>query len=176
MIRRKLPLVLIIIGLLFGLIAMQDSAALSSFTMNRQTKAQVSSDNAALLKLEGFNSSQYMKLSSYYSKVGSITNNSSQPLNLNISVAPTQVFSIIRAYQLGIKIGTSSCILRSNTSSQQLTVSLMPGQSVDIQMNLTNSLLDFISTSFIIQASDNTRSLNLTLSDSDSTPRRILTY
>lgn len=176
MIRRKLPLLFLIISLIFGLIAMPNSAAVTINSMKRETKALISSDSNGMLRLEGFNSSQYMKLNSNYSKVGSITNNSNQTININVVMTPTQVFGVIGAYQLGVKIGTSSCVIRRNTTSQQLAVSLMPGQTIDVMMYMTNSLLDYISTSFTINASDNTKTYHLSLPDTSATPRRILTY
>ena len=176
MIRKRLTLILLTISLIFALIAMPNSAAVTIKSLNRDTKAIVSNDNNAVLKLEGFDSSQYIKLSNSYNKVGSITNNSNQSINLNVVMTPTQMFGIIGAYQLGVKMGSASCIIRSNTTSQQLAISLMPGQTIDLQMNITNSLLDFISTSFTISASDSTKTYNISLPDTTSTPRRILTY
>ncbi len=177
MIRRKLPLILLSISLIFGLIAMPKSAAITINNLSRNATSVVSADSNAVVKLEGFNSSQYTKLNSNYSKVGSITNNSNQVMNINVIMTPSQVFSIFKTYQLGVKIGSSSCVFRNNTAStQQLAVSLMPGQSIDVQMSLTNNLLDFISTSFTINAYDNTKTYSLSIQDTSSSPRRILTY
>jgi len=176
MIRRRLTLILLAVSLIFALIAMPNSAAVTIKSMNRDAKAIVSSDTNAVLKLEGFDSLQYIKLSNNYSKVGSITNNSNQTINLNVVMTPTQVFGIIGAYQLGVKMGSATCIIRSNTTSQQLSISLMPSQTIDLQMYITNSILNFISTSFTINASDSTKTYNISLPDTTSTPRRILTY
>ena len=174
--KKRITSLLLFISIFFAYLAIQDSAAISSLSLRRNTSALVSNDQNGVLKLEGFANPQYTKLGTSYTKVGSITNQSNQPLNINVIMTPNQVFGVIRAYSLGVRIGSQTCVIRSNTISQKLSISLMPGQSMDVQMNLTNSLLDFIVTSFSFEASDNTKTYQVYITDTSSTPRRILTY
>jgi len=175
MVKKKIAAIFFILGLVFALPSLLQSAAISQGSMERSAYAKVAKDQNALLRLDGFDGSKTYNPNSPYTKVGSIMNNTNQSIILKVTVKPD--FSSVKNknYQMGIMIGTITCEFNSESgTSQQITMTLLPNQSVDVQAYLKKNQSSYVTTSFDFAVTNDTGTYQMMLSDTPNTPRRII--
>ncbi|HWT76466.1 MAG TPA: hypothetical protein VN258_17350 [Mobilitalea sp.] len=177
MLKKGITLLFFTLSLIFSLVTLPNSAAIGAASFSRNATASVSKDNQAILKLDGFDLSQIYSVDKNYSKVGSITNNSNQILILTISITPDLTNINNKNYHMGIKIGNASCMFMKNSdSTQQITQTIMPGETLDVQIYLSKNQSDYVTTSFRINAVDTAGTFSMSLDDTQNTPRRMIIY
>lgn len=164
-----------ILSLLSLLISMPYSAALSQGRLERSATARVTDDENGFLKLKGFANRAY-NMNGSYQVVGTITNNSYQTISLAVTVKPD--FSLYHLFtRLGVRIGSSAYEFRIQTSApRQFFLSLVPGQTIEVQAYLQQNFINVLTTEFEFTAADSTGTYTVKFSDTPRSPRRINLY
>lgn len=174
--RFKKTIMFFALSLAFALISLELSGAISWGRLERRAIAQIAEDSNGFLKLEGLDNGYY-DINNKFSKVGAITNNSNQVINLTVTIIPSLLLVNTKNYKLGIRIGNKVVNFnRKSDTVRQIELQLSPGQSVDIEASGRNKQQAVISTSFSFTATDEKRSYTLQLNDDMNTPRRIICY
>lgn len=173
--RNKVAQVFFILSLVFALISMPVSGALSQGKLNRDATARVADDENALLKLKGFNDMTY-NMNGGYTSFGSITNNTNRTITLTVTITPDlkgigNIFT-----RLGIKIGTEASEFRYYAAPKQVTLTLSPGQNIDVKGYMIQNMFTAVTTEFSFTAVDNTGTFTMQLGSTSKTPRRIICY
>jgi hypothetical protein len=174
-IKNKIALLFFVLSIVFALVSIPFSAALSRSNLERRATAKVVNDENGILKLKGFANNNY-DLNGSYKNFGAITNNSNQNILLTITINPD--YSILHLFtRFGLRIGSQVSEFTINSSSpKQITVQLSPGQEVDVQAYLTQNLFHSLNVDFQFNASDITGTYTVKLSNTSRTPRNIVCY
>ncbi|MFT4146153.1 MAG: hypothetical protein QM644_17010 [Mobilitalea sp.] len=172
--KRKLTIIFIILSIVFAILSMPMSGALSTGKLERNTSLRVVGDTQGVLKLEGFQN-KTINMNNRYTNFGTITNNTLQIMKLTIIITPEiNWFNAIST--LGIKIGNEIVEFRYLASSPlQIVVTLSPGQTVNASSFLINNVTS-IKTTFQFLATDLGGTYTIKLSDSANAPRNIICY
>jgi hypothetical protein len=174
--KHKITALFLTISLIFAILSLPNSSAISSGRLERGATADVVSDSAAVLKLEGLSGQNIYNIDKDYDRIGSITNNTNQSINLTVDITPDLIY-VISNYKLNVKIGNKVTEFKKNKdSTQSVTISLAPRQAVDIQASLHNNLLGWVNTSFRFTAEDISGTYSMQLNDTQRTPRRFTCY
>jgi hypothetical protein len=159
--------------MIFAVMSLKSSSALSTLRFDRNASAAVTNDNSSVLMLVGFENKTY-SVNSKYTSFGSVTNNSKQVMNLKVTISPEILWNNNKNTWFGIKIGTETAEFRNNNSSpKQVLLSLNPGQTAEAQAALTQSL-GTIRASFQFWATDPYGNYSIQLNDTVKSPRRII--
>lgn len=169
----KFTSALFLLSIIFAVLSMQFSGALSQGWMDRTASAQVVNDNTALLKLDGFQNKSY-DMSNKFASYGSITNNTNQAMKLTVTITPG--YSNNKNGSFSIKLGTETADFKyNNSATKQVMLTLAPGQSIDAQASFDKNLVS-ATASFQFTATNDTGTYTIQLGDTAKTPRRITLY
>lgn len=166
----------LVLGLVFALVALDESGALSRNNMERALQAVVASDSSAALTLVGFDNPILVisNVNKKYFDVGSITNHYRYPINLTVTITPDFARVTNKNYWLGINLGG---VVREFISSvqqpAQITLTLQPSQSAAIQVALTGNQAREVFIYFGITAAGTDGVVTMVLNDSPDSPRRM---
>ena len=172
----------IALGLLgvFGTMLKRD--ALSSALLERAAAGTVKSDANGLFKLVGFGGTvkqigNDVNVTRNYVSVGTITNNTTVPLTLSVTISPD--FSLIpasdRVCELGIMIDSQSPRLFMKTTSAPKTVTLTvaSGKVLDVKASLLKNKRVAIPTTYAFTAYDAKSKLVLSMAHTVASPRKM---
>lgn len=173
--KNKTAVLFFILSLVFALVSIQSSSALSQGKIERNASASVADDENGVLILNGFNNRVY-DMKNGYTRFGSITNNTNQTIKLTVTITP-DITGINNIYtKFGVKIKNKTIELRYKDSSKQAELTLSPGQVVDVKAYLTGNILTTVPVEFAFTAADTTGIFKIQLESTDRTPRRIVCY
>ncbi|MDF2538612.1 MAG: hypothetical protein K0S76_1633 [Herbinix sp.] len=175
--KSKIAALFFILSLVFALLSLPFSGALTRGSMDRAAYAKVVEDKNGVLKLIGFDDKYYdLKNKNKSENVGSITNNTIQNITLSVTIAPDfTIYHILSRFEL--KIGDKVSEFRFGSSSpKQVTLTLKPGQTVEVSASLSANLFGVLSTQFYFTATDNAGTYTMQLGHTQRTPRRIHCY
>ncbi len=136
--RKKIAVILITVGLLIGLLPMTLSGALKSSSLNRSVGGGLTLNDLprnVTLSASGFNNPSF-NLNKNYTTVGSIVNNSNQPVKLKVGASATYTQGGNNKWQIDIMVGSQPALVYSNNStSLKWTAEFIvnPGVSVPVQ-------------------------------------------
>lgn len=174
--KRKSVFILILLSVISALCALPTSGALSNGNLDRATAAQIaSSDATAALKLEGIHGS-YLTISNVNKKyfyLGTITNNSSQPLDITLSATPDFSKLTNKNYWLGIQAGNTIEFTSSSAATQSLQFTLAPGAAQTINGALMGNQAREVIVSFAFTATNAATGTYISVKDTDANPRRV---
>lgn len=175
--RFKSSILLFLLSFVFGVISLQESSALSSGLIQREAVAFVENDSNAIIELEGFGGNRHHDLDGNFETVGSIKNNTTQIIYVNIAISPDFLYVTNKSYKFNIKIGDIIREFKHFTESpQHISIKLDPGQKVLVEASLRYNQQALVITSFDIVARDISGGLQIQLNDTVETARRIVTY
>lgn len=180
--RRWMAVLLILAGIAFALGTGMGSDALQLAQVHRTTTGSVLADAKGLLKLVGFTGAlnqigSDVNVSRNYVSVGSITNNTTLPLTIRITVTPD--FSLIpsgdRVCELAVQIDTASALVftKSSSGAKSVTLQVASGKVLDVKVSLMKNKRVLIPTTFGLTANDGNGKLVLSLSNTTATPRQM---
>lgn len=175
--RSLVTTVFISLGLVLVLAALPISGALSQGALSRGIKAVTALDTNGVLKLEGFNN-QILTISNINKKyfyTGRITNGGREAIALKIKAMPD--FSLVtnKAYALSIRIGGATLDYAYGTQvAQIMTLTVQPGQALDVEASLTGNQAREVLTIYEFTATSLSGSYVIHLLDSPTTPRRMI--
>ena len=173
--RKRAASLFFILSLLFALLSMPVSAAISQGRLERGAVARVAEDDKGILQLKGFSNEAY-DMNGSYSSFGSITNNTNQSIILTVTVKPEYTLNHLFS-RFGIKIGSEVCEFRfSSSSPKKITLTMKPGQRIDVQAYLIQNLFSMLTTEFEFTAKDASGTYTMQLASTSRTPRRMITY
>ncbi len=173
--RRRMAFLCFVFSGLLLLSAIPYSAAINRIHLDREARVSLTEDKNALLGLAGFDNRTY-DLSANYKKVGSITNNTKQPLKLTVSIIPRFQLNHLLS-RFGLAIGKESCEFSySSSAPKQLSFTLAAGKTVEVKAYYINNFLHSLPVEFQFNAADSAGSLTVQLTDTPSTPRRMTIY
>lgn len=178
--RRWLAGMLILAGV--GMSTGIGSDALQFAQVGRATTGSVMADTKGLIKLVGFTGAlnqigNDVNVSRNYVSVGSITNNTTLPLSLRITVTPD--FSLIpsndRVCELAVQIDKASTMVftKSSSGAKSVTIQVASGKVLDVKVSLLKNKRALIPTTFGFKANDGNGKLVMSLSHTTATPRQM---
>lgn len=173
MVRRSLIIVSAVLALLSSFALLPNSGAIQQGRIERGTIAQTTGDANGFLKLEGF-ANPTVPLSNNYTHIAYMTNNSTQPLTVTVTITPdfTQVNN--KKYLLRIKLNAAvSEFTYGSAGTLQTTMTLAPGQIVDVQGLLNNNQNKSVVVSYGFAVTDAAGTFHMQIGDTATTPRRI---
>ncbi len=173
--KNKYTKIFFILSLLFALVSLPYSAAISQGRLERTATARVVNDENGLIMLKGFQNKSYDLSGNYYS-FGTITNNSNRIMKLTVTIQPD--FNILHLFsRFGIKIGAEEIEFRYGASSpRQISLILSPGQVMEVKASLIQNILSTLTVDFQFTATDAAGSYTIRLSNTPRSPRRIHCY
>lgn len=173
--KNKLAMLSFLLSLIFICYSTPFSGALSQGRMERAATARVVDDEDGLLKLKGFNNKSY-DLNGSYTKFGSIVNNTNQIIILTVTIEPDYNIQNLST-RFNVKIGNAKAKFNSShTSQKQVSISLIPGQAIDVHASLKQNFFSSLLVKFHFEASDLAGTYTMQLGDTIDTPRHILCY
>ena len=172
--KRKMTSIFFILSILFAILSMPISGALTTGKLQRTTSAKVVEDSKGALKLEGFQNKS-INTNHKYSNFGTVSNNTNQIMRLTVTVMP-EIGWLNVLSSLRFKIGTEELDFSFGSGSpKQITLILSPGQTINASASLVNNITG-IKTSFQFTATNPDASYSMLLSDSVNSPRNITCY
>jgi hypothetical protein len=173
-IKRKIPAIFYILGIIFFILSMPISGALSTVKLDRTASARVVDDNKGALKLEGFQNKAY-NMNHKYKQFGTITNNTMQIMKLSVVITPE--IGLLNALSThSVKIGNEEQdFYFGSCFPKQIITTISPGQTLDVSATLANNITS-IKTSFQFTATNLDGSYTMQLTDSIHSPRNIICY
>jgi hypothetical protein len=176
----KSSLIFMVLCVIFLLLSIPSGAALSEINMDRKIIGNASKDTEAILKLEGFNHDCYC-IGEEYTATGTITNNTYMSMNLTVTLTSFGPFEENSWYI--IKIGDEVCQfmkeadLKTQTPSfKQMTLSLAPGEIMDVLSAMSANVNDILEIEIGITAADRAGTFVLELNHTPVTPRKFYCY
>ncbi len=172
--KRKTYLLFFILSLIFAVVSMPYSGALSTGKLERTASAKIVSDDKGILKLDGFQNKLY-NMNNKYANFGTITNNTMQIVKLTVVVCPEinwmNALSTFRV-KIGNEEGEFSYLF---SSPKKIVITLNPGQTVNAAASLVNNATS-LRTSFQFTATNADGSYSAQLTDKINTPRNIVCF
>lgn len=173
--KRALIGVFLLLGIVFALSTIPLSGAIQQTAVRRGTRADVVTDADGVLILTGFNNPIWAISSNVkkYTSIASITNNSNKSILLTVTITPTLV-SVAKKFWLGIRIdGIAREFGTGATTPADISLTLAPGQTVDVQGGLMNNKKKDIPVTFRLSAVSTDGAFRMVISDTARTPRKI---
>lgn len=175
--RNIIAAVLFILSLIFAMLSMPFSGAISYGKLERPAFAKVADDEYAALALEGFKNGIY-NMKKRYRKFGAITNNTERELIVDIIIVTEFPEVTNKNFWFGIRFGEYEPIIfdHNSDSCKSIQLLLAPGQSMDAMAAVQRNQSRNVITSFQFIARDSAGSYQINLSDTHDAPRRIICY
>lgn len=171
--KNKLTILFFACSFLFFIISMPFSGALGEVNLQRTATANIASDSGGILKLEGIDNRSY-NLDNKFARIGSITNNTNQILNLIVTITPDLSWGLFS--HLKIRIDNSVVVFNFNSKSEQMTMTLSPGQVASIEGSYNRNIISSARVSFSFFAFNQEGTYTMQIKDTVRTPRRIICY
>jgi hypothetical protein len=164
-----------VLAILFSLLSITNSGAISQGRMERQTYARISADDKALLQLEGFRNGIY-DMENQYRRFGSITNNSDQEIKLTVTIHPYFLDMKNKNSWFGVKIKSNIVQFHADSVPGQISVVLLPRETVHVEAALHPGQNTTVLSSFQFTAADAAGNFITLLDDTLQNPRRMICY
>ncbi len=172
--KKHITSICLFMSLIFAILSMPLSAAISQGSLERQVSARIVKDSEGIIKIIGLDDISH-DIDHKYKNLGSVKNNTTETITLSVTVKPDFGYNIFS--KLSIKIGPSANEFRYLSSSpKQVSAVLSPGEEIAIEGTLIQNLWGVIPVDFDITATSGTGSFAIWLNSTSRTPRRVNLY